>query len=265
MIRRSLGSTGIMVSPLGLGTVKFGRNEGVKYPSSYKIPDLEFFKNFLAYAKAMGINTIDTAPAYGLSEERLGTLLKGQRQDWVIIDKAGEEFEKGKSTFHFDAYSIEKSVKRSLQRLQTDYIDVLLIHSDGNDLQIIQEYDVFNTLARLKQLGLIRAYGMSTKTLEGGIATVKAADVVMATYNPLHKGEEQVLELAQQMHKGVFIKKAFASGHLDKFGHQKPVPYIMQSIFEKLAVSSVITGTINPQHLKESVEAVNQIFKPLPH
>jgi aryl-alcohol dehydrogenase-like predicted oxidoreductase len=76
---RPLKGTDLKVSPVGLGTVKFGRNEGVKYPTSFDIPDMDELSNLLALAKEIGINTLDTAPAYGLSEERLGELLKGQR------------------------------------------------------------------------------------------------------------------------------------------------------------------------------------------
>ena len=79
MEKRQLGQTGIEMSVLGLGTVKFGRNEGVKYPESFDIPDDAALADLLSIAKDLGINTLDTAPAYGTSEERLGGLLKGQR------------------------------------------------------------------------------------------------------------------------------------------------------------------------------------------
>ena len=258
--KRKLGSTGIQVSPLGLGTVKFGRNQGVKYPESFEIPEMDYLARFLAFAKKLGINTIDTAPAYGESESRLGTLLAGQREDWVIVGKAGEEFEDGESEFHFDAFHLEKSLHRSLERLKTAYLDVFLIHSDGNDMQIIEEYDVFGTLANFKQQGLIKAYGMSTKTVEGGLATVKHADVVMCTYNSIDTGEEPVIDLAQQLQKGVLIKKALSSGHIDKISHADPIQHTMNTIFQKPAVSSVIVGSINPQHLRENAENVKKVF-----
>ena len=79
---RTLGKTGLKISPLGLGTVKFGRNQGVKYPGGFEIPEEGDLASLVALAKDLGINLLDTAPAYGTSEERLGRLLKGQRQDW---------------------------------------------------------------------------------------------------------------------------------------------------------------------------------------
>jgi len=86
---RHLAGTDISVSALGLGTVKIGRDQGVKYPTGFTIPDDAAVRNLLATAHDLGINLLDTAPAYGSSETRLGQLL-GKRQDWVIVTKTGE-------------------------------------------------------------------------------------------------------------------------------------------------------------------------------
>ena len=72
---RPLGDTGLQVSALGLGTVKLGRDQGVKYPSGFTIPDDREARALLDLARDLGINLIDTAPDYGRSEERLGPLL----------------------------------------------------------------------------------------------------------------------------------------------------------------------------------------------
>src|SRR5690606_32599472 len=94
----------------------------------------------LAQARALGINLLDTAPAYGNSEERLGQLLQ-QRHEWVIVTKVGEEFRNGESHFDFSARQTVASIERSLQRLNTDYLDIVLIHSDGNDEAILDQGD----------------------------------------------------------------------------------------------------------------------------
>ena len=72
MIKRPLGSTGIDVSVLGLGTVKIGRNQQVKYPTGFELPDDDTVIELFELAQSLGINFIDTAPAYGSSEQRLG-------------------------------------------------------------------------------------------------------------------------------------------------------------------------------------------------
>ena len=250
-----LGSTGIEVSPIGLGTVKLGRNEGVKYPEAFSIPSDKEAGILLATAQDLGINLLDTAPAYGNSEERLGYLLKDQRQDWIICGKTGEEFVNGQSLFDFSPEHTRKSVKRSLKRLQTDYIDIVLVHSDGNDEDIIENQGTLETLAELKQQGLIRAFGMSTKTLSGGLLASEKSDIVMVTCNLNQQKELPVIETAYKNNKGVLIKKALASGHITQGDISDPIQASMNFIFSQKGVGSIIVGTINPGHLKHNAEA----------
>ncbi|MGD8910238.1 MAG: aldo/keto reductase, partial [Chromatiales bacterium] len=211
---RPLGSTGIEVSPLGLGSVKFGRNQQVKYPSDFQIPDDGAVSRLLSLAADLGINLVDTAPAYGTSEERLGRLLPGSRQDWVIVTKVGEIFEEGVSRFDFSAAHTRASVERSLRRLRTDYLDVVLIHSHGDDLAILQQEPVLEALLGLKQEGKVRGIGMSSKTVEGGLQVVERCDLVMATCNLDYNEELPVLQAAAEQGKGVLIKKGLMSGHV---------------------------------------------------
>ena len=89
--KRKLGSTDLSLSSLALGTVKFGRNTDVKYPENFELPDIKTCTNLVDQAYDLGFNIIDTAPAYGLSEQRLGEILKTRAsQDWLICTKAGE-------------------------------------------------------------------------------------------------------------------------------------------------------------------------------
>lgn len=250
--RNAIGNTGLKVSPIGLGTVKLGRNQGVKYPTGFELPNDTEAANLIAQAKDLGINLIDTAPAYGISEERLGPLLHGQRHEWVICSKVGEEFHQGVSSFDFSAAHTRRSVERSLQRLKTDFIDLVLVHSDGQDMDIIHNGEALGTLADLKQEGLIRAYGMSTKTVDGGIAAARQSDCVMVTYNLSHREEEPVLDFCAAHNKGVFIKKALASGHITLDDHEDPVQASMDFLYGHPAVSSAIIGTINPAHLQDN-------------
>lgn len=249
---RALGDSGIMVSPLGLGTVKIGRDQQVKYPAGFTIPDDRAVRELLALAWDLGINTLDTAPAYGNSEERLGQLLP-HKNDWVIVGKVGEIFENGESCFDFSAAHTRMSVERSLKRLGREVIDVVLVHSDGDDMNIIQNEEACDTLQQLKREGLIRAVGMSTKTVEGGIWSVENMDVVMATYNPSHTEELPVLQRAAELNKGVVIKKGLQSGHADAAAGGGGVDAALRFVLAQQAVHSVVVGTINPEHLKHNV------------
>ena len=156
---RELGQSGISVSCVGLGTVKFGRNQEVKYPSNFALPSDEEIVSLIDQAKSLGINLLDTAPAYGSSEQRLGRLLS-DRKDWVICTKVGEEFVTGKSFYDYSANHIRKSVERSLLNLNTDYLDLVLIHSDGNDLAI-----VWRPYPSLKNAGLSEQLGCRPRAL----------------------------------------------------------------------------------------------------
>lgn len=256
---RTLGDTGIKVSPLGLGTVKIGRDQQVKYPSGFKIPDDKAVRELLALAWELGINTLDTAPAYGNSEERLGKLLP-HKNDWVIVGKVGEIFESGESSFDFSAAYTRKSVERSLKRLGRDHIDMVLVHSHGRDMEIIQNEEVCDTLQELKREGLIGALGMSTKTVEGGLWCVENMDVVMATYNPSYTDERPVLERAAELNKGVLIKKGLQSGHADSRAGGGGVEAALRFVFAQPAVHSVIVGTINSAHLRDNAATVERVL-----
>lgn len=262
LAKRALGKTGMEVSLLGLGTVKLGRNQGVKYPQSFKIPGDKEAATLIALAKDNGINLIDTAPAYGNSEQRLGTLLKGQRQDWLICTKVGEEFINGESRYDFSPEHTRLSVERSLRRLNTDVLDIVLIHSDGNDKEILQQYGTLNTLAELKKEGKIRAIGMSTKTVEGGLLAAAQGDVVMITWNLQYDNEIPVADYCHQHGKGVLIKKALASGHAAQNQQpgndtdDDPIKRCFKMIFAHPGVHSAIVGTINPKHLRANISAI---------
>ncbi len=241
---RALGDTGIEVSPLGFGTVKLGRDRQVKYPTSFRIPDDAETRELLALAADLGINLLDTAPAYGVAETRLGRLLPGPRERWVIVSKAGEQFRDGRSFFDFSFDGIVRSVERSLRDLRSDYLDAVLIHSDGDDLTILNESGAVDALESLKHRGLIRAHGMSSKTVAGGLAVVERLDIVMATCNTNHAEEIPVLAKAERRRKGVLIKKALQSGH------DSDVASAMRFIFSQPGVGAIIVGTINPTHLR---------------
>lgn len=263
-----LGKTDIQVSRLGLGTVKFGRNQSVKYPQAFELPSDKEARELLSCAREYGVNLLDTAPAYGVSEERLGYLLRGERKDWVISTKTGEDFSldyegKGKSQFDFSPAAMRLSVERSLRRLRTDYLDIVLVHSNGNDEQLIHQEDVLHTLAELKREGWIRAFGMSVKTLEGGLLCAREADVLLTTFDPERAEDQQLLDACVAHKTGVLLKKVFDSGNLletasDAQHNPSKVMSIierqMKVIFAQSAVNSAIIGTLNCQHLRSNIE-----------
>ena len=254
---RALGDTGILVSAVGLGTVKFGRDRGVRYARPFTLPDERSASSLLARAQELGINLIDTAPAYGESEQRLGRLLKGQRQSWVLCTKVGETFLDGESHYDFSPEHTRASVERSLTRLGTDTLDVVLVHSNGDDLDIIERQGTLDALETLKRKGLIRAIGMSTKTVPGGIAAAKACDVVMLTYNLQQQEEQAVLDACHHLGRAALVKKALASGHLAG-GDTDQLQAGMDLVFSHPGATAAVIGTIDPRHLEADVNAARR-------
>lgn len=254
MQKRVMAGTDLNISPIGLGTVKLGRTEGVKYPTAFTIPDDDQAVDLLAFAKHLGINLIDTAPAYGNSEERLGKLLKGSRHDWIICTKTGEIFENGESVYNFTPEHTRKSVHQSLKNLKTDALDIMMVHSNGNDIDIINRFGTLDVLSDLKREGKIRFSGMSTKTVEGGILALQHSDMAMVTYNMSHTEEKSVIEFAHANNKGILIKKALGSGQL---ASQFSVSDNIKFILKENGVSSIVIGSITKKHIEEIVAAAS--------
>jgi aryl-alcohol dehydrogenase-like predicted oxidoreductase len=260
MIYNEIAATGCRVSRLGLGTVKFGRNQGVKYPEQFALPDDKTISTLLDIASEFGVNLLDTAPAYGSSEARLGKLLGPNRPKWLISTKVGESFNDGISSFNFSPSAVEKSIYDSLGKLATDYLDIVLVHSDGNDEHIIKELDTLETLDRLKTKGLIRCFGVSTKTIQGGMLALEYSDLAMIAYNLTYQLEQPVLDHALQLHKGIFVKKALASGQQP--AGMSTISWLEDSlrfVFKHPAVTSVILGTISPDHLRDNLLLTERI------
>ena len=263
--RKNIAETGLAVSPLGLGTVKLGRTAGVKYPGSFKIPDDVQTLKLLSQASELGINLIDTAPAYGNSEQRLGQLLPKLNREWVIATKVGELFnaDLAQSHYNYTPEFIKQSVEQSLKNLRREVLDIVLIHSDGNDQHIIEHLGVLEILNNLKQQGLIRATGMSTKTVTGGLLALQQSDIAMVMHNSGYQDEQAVLDQAATSNKAIFIKKALNSGHLARSSSvTDPVQASFDTIYQNSAVTSIVIGTITPSHLTSNVsKAVKALEK----
>ena len=269
---RPLGRTGMLVSVLGLGTVKLGRNQAVKYPRPFDLPTDAEALALLDTAAALGINLLDTAPAYGSAEERLGKLLAGRRDRWVLSTKVGEEFELGRSRFDFSVEHTIASVDRSLTRLGTDHLDIVLVHSDGNETPPPQRgggrrtaegggtgggpFQALDALARCKQAGKVRAIGMSPKTIAGARAAMPLSDVLMLTLNEAEPQMLPVVREARAAGVGVLIKKGLRSGHLPT-DTADPIEQCFRYLLAEPGVSSVVVGTINPAHLRHNVGAAD--------
>jgi aryl-alcohol dehydrogenase-like predicted oxidoreductase len=208
---RTLGGTGIKVAPYALGAMMIASRMGNEADDSVRI---------IHKALDSGINLIDTADAYGDSEDVVGRALQGRREHVVLATKVGRPV--GEDPTHQGASPrwIIKAVENSLRRLQTDYIDLYQIHRPDPDTDIEETLSVLTDLVRS---GKIRAFGTST---------LPASDIVEAQwvaerrglhrprseqppYSILNRGiEREVLPVAQRYGMGVLVWGPLGQGML---------------------------------------------------
>jgi aryl-alcohol dehydrogenase-like predicted oxidoreductase len=207
---RILGKTGLHVSAIGLGTMVHAGHFG-------PMKDSESL-SAIETALDLGVNFIDTSDAYGAgySETLLGNALKGKRDKLIIGTKGGNVMvgpNRGKR--NFDPDYISRVMDESLQRLQTDYIDLYQLHNPTVD--VIEHGAVWEVLERAKQAGKIRHYGVSINTIEEGIAAVKngRSETVQVEYNLLtQEPAEKLFPLAHQANIGIIARVPLRRGIL---------------------------------------------------
>jgi aryl-alcohol dehydrogenase-like predicted oxidoreductase len=161
MVTRALGDSGLDVSVVGLGCNNFGRRL-----------DLDGTRAVLDAALEAGVTFFDTADVYGRgqSEEQLGRLLEGRREQLVLATKFGMDMGDGRGPRGSRDY-IRGAVLNSLRRLRTDVIDVYWYHAPDGETPI---GETLETLHELVQAGTVRAIGASNFSAE----QIEEADAV---------------------------------------------------------------------------------------
>lgn len=150
MIRRSFGKTDIFVSALGFGAGHIGAPEMTE----------DYAGTLVNRAVDRGINFIDTARGYGLSEERIGRHLSWRRHEIVISTKGGYGLAE---VADWSGECITRGVEEALQRMRTDWIDIFHLHSCP--LETLQREDILRALEDAVQSGKVRIAGYSGEGL----------------------------------------------------------------------------------------------------
>ncbi len=213
MRMRTLGGTGIKVSPYCLGAMMFG---------AWGNPDHEESIRIIHAALDGGINLVDTADVYsaGESEEIVGKALKGRREDVVLATKAHSPMGQDPNMRGNSRRWIVREVENSLRRLQTDYIDLYQMHRPDPDTDIDE---TLSALSGLVHAGKIRAAGSSTFPAECIVQAQWVADrrgyvrfrCEQPPYSILVRGiEAAVLPTCQQYGMGVIAWSPLAGGWL---------------------------------------------------
>ena len=253
----AIGAGQLHVSRLGLGTVKFGRTQGLRYPGPLRLPTDSELLNLLAIAKEAGLNLLDTAPSYGVAEERIGKLLsKGERQNWVIMGKAGEVFTDGCASHDLSPCHILKSLEQSLKQLRTDFLDIFLIHFTSATSDVLTE-DLIGLLEDVKARGLARMVGASTHTEAGAIRAIKETELISHSMNS-STDPSKVLKMARETGTPVFGKKGLDCGYAKN--PSKRIKHLLNTE----GLTSLLIGTTNPQHLVSNIVAASLPENELP-
>ena len=210
---RTLGRTGIKVTPFALGAMMFGAGGNPDHDDSIRI---------IHKALDAGINFVDTADRYsgGESEEIVGKALKGRRDDVVLATKVNGPMGDDPNQRGNSRRWIMTEVENSLRRLQTDYIDLYQIHRPDPDT------DIEETLSALSDLirgGKVRAIGSSTMPASDIVEAQWVAErrglarfrTEQPPYSILNRGiEAEVLPVAQRYGMGTLVWSPLAKGML---------------------------------------------------
>jgi myo-inositol catabolism protein IolS len=211
MERRTLGRSGLEVSVVALGTWQFA---DARY---WGASDQKQVNRIVHEAIDLGINYIDTAEGYGRSEELLGGALQGKRDRVIVSTKTG-----GKSLL---PENLPGAVERSLKKLQTDYVDLYIIHWPKRDIPI---EDTMAALNKVKDQGKIRSIGVSNFCVSDMDAAATHAEISsnQLPYNLFWRMiEKEILPACEEHGISVVAYSPLAQGLLTgKFRKKEDIP-----------------------------------------
>lgn len=219
---RQLGSAGVRVSVIGLGTNQFGGKV-----------DQQGVNDIIAGAEDLGINFIDTADVYtgGRSEETLGVALKGRRNRWVVATKVFHPTGTGSNDRGASRYHIMQGIDASLARLQTDHIDLYQIHRWDETTPIEETLRALDDLVRAGKVRYIGASNFAAWQLARAnvLAELRGWTTFVTIQNHYHmlerELEREVLPYCQASGVGILPYFPLAGGFLTgKYRRGEPPP-----------------------------------------
>ena len=281
MKRQLLGTTDLAVSPLGLGTVQLGMPYG--YDNAPPPSDSDVVR-LIHHALASGINYIDTAAAYGRSEELVGKACAGRSNRPIIATKLSIANPDTQTQLRGSALrgAIEASLHRSLQRLSATAIDLLQIHSLAT---AFATPELLSLLEEFRASGLVRYWGVTTYGETAPLDALKHPQLfstLQVPYSALDRRmEKKVFPQALATGSGIVLRSVFLQGILsDRLAALPPHMTALREMAAPMAqvaseaslglgelslrfaafspsAHSTIFGTSNPVELEANIAAVN--------
>lgn len=279
--KRQLGRTGLQVTMLGYGAMEL---RGA--PRGREVSPEQADRVLNAVLDA-GINFIDTSIDYGQSEELIGRFISHRRSEYYLATKCGclvgaTPAPAGQPMPHvFTRENIVAGVNQSLQRMKTDYIDVLQFHA-GPSRQTLEETGAIETLRDLQREGKIRFIGMSS-TLPNLADHIDMGvfDAFQIPYSALQREHEAVITRAAQAGAGIIIRGGAARGYVSEehriegmwdlwqraeldalLDDMSRMEFILRFTFSHPDLHTNIVGTISLIHLQDNLNAL--LKGPLP-
>ncbi len=272
---RELGKTGLKVSEIGLGAEWLERH------------NIEEVKAVIDCCESYGINLLDCWMSEPKVRSNIGNALKGKRQRWIIQGHFGSTWQEGQYVRTREMDKVQAAFQDLLTRLQTDYIDLGMIHFVDEEAEFyrIMEGEFLAYVKKQKEKGIIRHIGMSTHNPKVAKLAAKSGEIEMILFsiNPAFdllppsedlndyfveayeenlKGIDperaELYKICEQQGVGITVMKGYAGGRLfspktSPFGVAlTPVQCIHYSL-TRPAVASVLTGCDTPEHVQAAV------------
>lgn len=239
MKQRRLGRTGLLVSEISLGTVELGLDYGIRPVGEDARPDESAAAALLNHALDSGINFIDTARAYGTSEEVIGRALGGRRGEYILASKVSS-FSKENLAPQALRERVAMSVERSLRALNTSVIDIMLVHSTIGDT--LDAGPVWEALSMQREAGNVRFLGASVYGEQAALdAMATGYDCLQIAYSVLDRGPEaRLLAEAAARDVGIVVRSVLLKGALTH--RYRDLPDAMQPLKRAVERMSEMAG-----------------------
>ena len=230
-----LGKTGLKVSAMGFG--------GIPIQKTDKAGAVELFDRLLE----KGINFVDTAKAYTVSEERIGDAIRGRRDKFILASKSMAR------TYE----ALRADIEDSLAKLKTDYLDLYQIHNIP-----VEQLDDFckpgnglDALLEAKREGKIRHIGLTAHSLETFRRALELdfVETIMFPYNIVERQGEELIAECEKKNIGFICMKPLAGGAIED------ARLALRFICQNPAVSVVIPGMATPDEVDANCDAVSDV------
>jgi aryl-alcohol dehydrogenase-like predicted oxidoreductase len=254
---------------------------GLRGPKTWgvRVAGDEDADRFLNAVLDRGINFIDTSPDYGVSEERIGRYIGSRRGEYYLATKCGCVYTQHEDHLEIDHHwkhdVIERNLTTSLERLQTDYIDILQFH--GGDAETLQARGLIDQLIGFRDQGLVRHIGVSSSLPNlSGMIELGVFETFQIPYSCLAPQHHDWITRAAETGAGVIIRGGVAQGGPDaeiqrptlndvwtgaRLDELLPAEMPRAELILRYTLShphchTAIVGTCNAAHLEENLASV---------